>query len=110
MENNEHQITTENLKQRLIKRIAQVVSGCILAIFLGVVVPTISSAPAPLSPLLDSSHGAVPTSALLPHPSLAWIPVVIALILLVPILFGIYDTVRIYLALRDSQEHDQMFP
>ena len=110
MEKNQHQITTESLKQRLIKRIAQVVSGCILVILLGVVLPAISLAPAPLSPLLDSSRGAVPTSPLLPHPSLAWIPVVIALILLVPILFWIYDSVRIYMALRNSQENDQMFP
>ena len=110
MENIEHQITTENLQQRLIKRIAQVVSGCILVILLGVVVPAISLAPAPLSPLLDSSHGTVPASALLAHHSLAWIPVVLALILLGPILFGIYDTVRIYLALRDSREDDQLFP
>ena len=78
--------------------------------FTGKLVSSVNSFYSVLSPLLDSSRGAVPTSALLLHHSLAWIPVVLALILLVPILFGIYDSVRIYMALRDSREDDQMFP
>lgn len=112
MQNKEHQNVTEKLKQRLAKRIMLVVSGCFAAGLLAFVVPgiLILVTPAPLSPLLDSSQGSVPTSALLPHPSLTWIPVFVALILLVPILYWIYDAVRIYLALRNSRQDDPMFP
>lgn len=110
MQSNEHELTTEKLEQRLAKRIILVVSGCIAAGILALVVPGILVTPARLPPLLDSSHGSVPTAQLLTHSNLAWIPVFVALILLVPILYGIYDAVRIYLALRNSRQDDALFP
>jgi hypothetical protein len=110
MSSKEHQITTEKLQQRLVKRIVQVAACCIAAFILVVVLPALSLAPTPLSPLLDSSHGSAPSSPLLAHPSLAWILVVVAVILLGPILYGVYDIARIFLALRSSRQDDQMFP
>jgi hypothetical protein len=110
MASKKHPLTTEQLQQKLVKRIMQVVACAIAVFILLVVLPAQSLAPTPLSPLLDSSHGSVPSSPLLAHPSLAWIPVVVAVILLGPILYGVYDSARIFLALRSSQQDDQMFP
>jgi len=106
----EQRVTTKQLQQRLVKRIAQVVAICIAAFILAVVLPGLSLGPTPLSPLLDSSHGSAPTSSLLAHPGLAWIPMIVAVILLGPILYGIYDSVRIFLALRSREQDEQMFP
>jgi hypothetical protein len=104
METKEPVNDSEKLKQGLVMRIGLVVVGCVIASILAVVIPALYLAP------VRSEVFTGPPPPPPPVPLTAYLPPVIMLALLILIVYGIYDAIRMFMRYRKSQQDEQMFP